>query len=305
MLKNPHRNQAGIGLIELMIAMVVGFILVGGALYLGNTSMRASRDNIRMSFINQELRDVLYQVTRDLKRASYWGGSLDLPRVNSVTTLTFSGVTTGASVSIVQDFDAADVTDAVVDRLGLASEVGATLVYLEDEVAYRATITDYDPDTNTYTATLQETFPNTVLAANGGAAKNTWTIIGPAPSVTLSGNCAIFSYDQNGDGLITNASPDERIGYRYDATDDAVEIRSGGGDCAAGGWVNITDDDTVEITAFTITNNSPDPVEASALSVRVREYTITISGQLKSDSSIERTVRETVRVRNNEIFKNI
>lgn len=312
MLTVTRKHQSGISLIELMIAMVVGFIIVGGALFLGNTSMKASRDNIRMSFLNQELRNVISLVSRDIRRASYWGGSLDLPRVNSVTTLTFSAAgpinTTG--VSVTQTFKSTDIdsnstdAEAIVDKLGNAS-VGGTLVYMENGIAYKATITAYDAGTNTYTVTIlgdgTNPFPNSVLAANGGADKSTWTIIGPAPAITISGNCATFSYDQNGDGVVSTSSPDERIGYRLDATDNAVEARQAGSGCGGSGWLNITDENTVNITNFTITDRSPSPVTGSALTVSVREYTIYIRGQLRSDSSIVREVRETIRVRNNEI----
>lgn len=300
MLKKRRNSQSGFSLIELMIAMVIGFIIVGGALYLGTASMKASRDNIRMSFLNQELRNVLNLVSRDLKRASYWGGTLDLVRVNSVATLTFSAVT-GTSVSVTQTYDTADVAEDVVDRLGNAS-VGSTLVYLQGGLPYRATITDYDEDTNTYTVDLLETFPNTVLAANGGAADGTWSIIGPAPSINLTGTtCVVFGYDMNGNGVVTTSSGgDERVGYRLNS--GAVEIRQGGAGCGDGGWQNVTDEDAVLITNFTITDHLVPAVAGSALSVRVREYTIQIAGELTADSNVKRAVRETVRVRNNEVF---
>lgn len=302
MLTSPRNSQSGIGLIELMIAMVVGFIIVGGALFLATSSMKASRDNIRMSFLNQELRNVLNLMTRDLKRASYWGGALDAVMVSQATTLNFSA-TSGSGISITQEFKTTDVSDAVVDRLGDAA-VGATLVYLEAGTAYHATITAYSAGTNTYTATLSGTFPSTVLAANGGAGKGTWLFIGPAPAVTvdLSGDdCAVFSYDMNGNGLITTSGPDERVGFRYDSGEGAIEVRQGGTDCSGTGWLNVTDEDAVEITGFTITDYAIPAVSGSVLSVTVREYTIEITGRLRSDTNVTRAVRETIRVRNNEI----
>lgn len=302
MLTSPRNSQSGFGLVELMIAMVVGFIIVGGALFLATSSMKASRDNIRVSFLNQELRNVLNLMTRDLKRASYWGGALDAVMVSQATTLTF-GATSGSGISITQEFKTADVSDTVVDRLGAAA-VGATLVYLEAGTAYRATITAYSASTNTYTATLTGTFPTTVLAANGGAGKGTWLFIGPAPAVTvdLAGDdCAVFSYDMNGNGLITTSDPDERVGFRYDSTEKAVEIRQGGTGCGGTGWLNVTDENAVEITGFTITDYAIPAVSGSVLSVTVREYTIEIAGRLRSDNNVTRAVRETIRVRNNEI----
>lgn len=298
MLTRPRNSQSGFSLVELMIAMVVGFIIVGGALYLATSSMKASRDNIRMSFLNQELRNVLNLVSRDIKRASYWGGSQDTIRVSQVTTLTF-GAVSGNGVSITQAFNTADVSETIVDRLGDAA-VGATLVYLEGGNRYRATITAYSSSTNTYTANLLDTFPSTVLAANGGARPTAWSFIGPAPTITVSGDCITFSYDMNGNGLITTSGPDERVGYRINAS--AVQVSDGGAVCGNNAnWQNITDGNAVNITGFTITDYAIPAVTGSALSVKVREYTIVITGALTSDSNVTRSVRETIRVRNNQI----
>lgn len=302
MLTNSRNSQSGFSLIELMIAMVVGFIIVGGALFLATSSMKASRDNIRMSFLNQELRNVLNLMTRDLKRASHWGGALDAIMVSQSTKLNFSA-TSGSGISITQEFETADVSGDVVDRLGNAA-TGATLVYLEAGTAYRATITGYNAGTRTYTATLTGTFPTTVLAANGGAGKGTWLFIGPAPTITtdLAGDhCIVFSYDMNGNGLITTSGPDERVGFRHDSAQGTVETRQGGTDCDGSGWQNVTDERAVNITGFRITDYAIPAVAGSVLSVGVREYTIEITGQLRSDSNVSRAVRETIRVRNNEI----
>jgi hypothetical protein len=50
-----------------------------------------------------------------------------------------------------------------------------------------------------------------------------------------------------------------------------------------------------------VTDNSPATVASSGFTIAIREYTISITGHLKSDSSVMRTIRETVRVRNDSM----
>jgi type II secretory pathway component PulJ len=293
-------GQRGLSLVEMMVALAVGMVVVSGALVLAASSMTASRDNIRMSFLNQELRNVMNLMTNDLRRASYWGGAVDATRVSSVSTLVFSSNAIGAA-TLALGFDGDDVSDALVDSLG-AKAVGTRLVYLEgDDDPYYADITAYDGSTNTFTATLNMDFPDTVLASKGGVVKGSWGLMAPESEVTASltgDHCAIFSYDVNANGLIDNT---ERMGFRYDATDKAVEIRQGGTDCSGSGWANVTDEKAVEITAFTITDQSPGVISAGNFDVSIREYSIEMTGRLKSDTSVVRSLRETIRVRNDSV----
>jgi type II secretory pathway component PulJ len=140
-----------------------------------------------------------------------------------------------------------------------------------------------------------------VLAAKGGVVKGSWGLVGPEAEVTASltgDDCAIFSYDVNADGQIDNT---ERMGFRYDAADKAVEMRKGGTDCSGSGWENVTDEDAVEIDVFTITDHSPGAISAGNFDVDIREYSIEMTGHLKSDPSVERSLRETIRVRNDSV----
>ena len=299
-------SQRGLSLVEMMVALAVGMVVVSGALVLAASSMTASRDNIRMSFLNQELRNVMNLMTNDLRRASYWGGAVDATRVSSVSTLVFSSNAIGAA-KLTLGFDGDDVSDALVDSLG-AKAVGTTLVYLEGSNNYTAKITAYDAGSNAFTATLNATFPVTVLASKGGVVKGSWGLMAPESEVTVSltgDHCAIFSYDKdvndqsvNANGLIDNT---ERMGFRYDATNKAVGIRQGGTDCDGSGWENVTDENAVEITAFTITDHSPGVISAGNFDVSIREYSIEMTGRLKSDTSVVRGLRETIRVRNDRV----
>ncbi len=73
--------------------------------------------------------------------------------------------------------------------------------------------------------------------------------------------------------------------------------------CWRGGgyWENLTDEKTIKITNFSVTDNSPAALTSSGFTIAVRVFTISITGQLKSDPSVERTLQETVRVRNDRL----
>lgn len=116
-----------------------------------------------------------------------------------------------------------------------------------------------------------------------------------APGVTAT--TAQIRYDENANGA---ADANEDYGYQYvdtngDGAADTIQARIG-----AGGWTNLTDPAVVRITSFAITNNSPTAINpaGAAAAVTVPVYTVQIDGRLVSDATVQRSIRETVRVRN-------
>jgi type IV pilus assembly protein PilW len=69
--KNFMKNQRGLTLIELMIAMVIGLLIVGTVITIFITNVRSNRDNVAMIKLNQELRGVMTFMSDELKRAGY------------------------------------------------------------------------------------------------------------------------------------------------------------------------------------------------------------------------------------------
>ncbi len=68
-----------------------------------------------------------------------------------------------------------------------------------------------------------------------------------------------------------------------------------------GNWENLTDERTIEITNFSVIDSSPAALTSSGFTIAVRVFTISITGRLKSDPSVVRTLQETVRVRNDRV----
>ncbi len=307
----PARRQFGFGLVELMIGLLVGMIVVAAALSLLSTTMASSNDNIKMLRLDQELRQVMTMLTRDLRRATIWDPAVDVTRVSLAHPLKLSGNTGSVTVTS---------SSGNLDDIG-AKAVGGTLVYTVQEddpltlvilfapKVYKGLITAYNSGSKIYSVTISTAWPATVVPASS------WSILRPESTITTdpttgSGTCILFAYDTDASGTYTNYSasapstPNEFFGYRYDIPAKAVETRkSSAGTCAGGGgnWENLTDENTIKITNFSVTNNPHTALTSSGFSIDVRVFTISITGQLKSDPSVVRTLQETVRVRNDRL----
>jgi type II secretory pathway component PulJ len=309
MLNRRIDRQAGFGLVELMIGLLVGMIIVGAALSLLTTTMASSNDSIKMTRLDQELRQTMTMLTRDLRRATIWDPAADALRLSLAAPLILSGGTSAGS------------TVTVTSNLGNLADIGAkaaggTLVYtvrtyntatnVYDITVYQGTINSYDSGAKSYSVTLSNTWPAEV--ATEGLPAGSWGVLRPESTITTDavpgtpGVCVLIVYDTDLTGIY---GTNERFGYRYDAAEKAVEIRTSADSahtCTSGGdWDNLTDENTVEIDDFSVTDNSPATVASSGFTIAIREYTISITGHLKSDSSVMRTIRETVRVRNDSM----
>lgn len=123
------------------------------------------------------------------------------------------------------------------------------------------------------------------------------TATGTDISINVGNDCISFSYDLNGDGTVdSSGDADDLFGYRYDSTDNAIEMRNGASNCAGGGWVNITDEDSIVISDLSFTDSSLSLTNSAENEIRFIE--ISITGRLDNDSSVTRTLTERVRVRN-------
>ena len=65
------KNQQGLTLIEMMIAMVVGLLLTAAVMTLFIANVRANSDSVAMIRLNQELRGVMTIISTEFKRAGY------------------------------------------------------------------------------------------------------------------------------------------------------------------------------------------------------------------------------------------
>ena len=77
MRHSPQRfsKPTGFSLVELMISIVIGLVVVGGVISVFASAVKSHTDNLRMTRLNQELRTTMTLMTRELRRAGFWGGA--------------------------------------------------------------------------------------------------------------------------------------------------------------------------------------------------------------------------------------
>lgn len=78
-----RRNQHGVTLIEIMIALVVGLILTGGILQVFASSQQTNRVHEAISRMQETGRMALEVISRDARMADFWGCAADIGNVTN------------------------------------------------------------------------------------------------------------------------------------------------------------------------------------------------------------------------------
>jgi type IV pilus assembly protein PilW len=76
---NVLSKQRGVSLIELMIALLVGLLVVGGLLQVYLSSKQGYNAQEQLARMQESGRFAMDLITTDLRRSGYWGGSVSLP----------------------------------------------------------------------------------------------------------------------------------------------------------------------------------------------------------------------------------
>lgn len=126
--RGMQRRQRGLSVLELMIGVTVGMIVVSGALSLFVRNLNGSRLLVNETRLNQDLRSAMDLVTRDLRRAGYWGNAIQGTIAQGATSATsqnpYSGVNTASASEVSYEFS----RDATEDNaLGVAEQFGFRL----------------------------------------------------------------------------------------------------------------------------------------------------------------------------------
>ncbi len=111
------KRQTGLSLIELMIGITIGLIIIAGVTSVYVATIGSSSDALAAARLNQELRAAMQVMTRDIRRAGFWGGAepgdIDNPFTRDDTNLTVDG-----SSCILYTYDANNSGDIDYDNPG-------------------------------------------------------------------------------------------------------------------------------------------------------------------------------------------
>ena len=311
--RSPH-FMLGVSLVELMIGVAIGLILISGTIAIFGATVNSQSSALKAIRLEQELRAVMDLISRDLRRAGYWGmagfaarplGDLKPNAVSGNITLTSSTGTPFAP------FGASIVGLSIISGAGFA------------------TITGYN-SSKSVSATVTRNFSSTSAIGEGK-----WMIVNPfldalnGTDVVISGSCIQYAYDAppytaGGVNVVDVAADNnERYGFRRisNAGVGVVQMHTGVGviNCASGTgtWANMSSDNVVNITNLTFSQSNYRCVNASTGSdcnpthtatyvapatghvlVWMREVELKLEGQLLADAGVQRTLLENVRLRN-------
>ena len=104
MLKPPmltYANQRGAGLVELMIALVLGMMVVGSALGLYANTFGSNGSYLQVARLNNDLRAVMTIIAKDLRRAGY-SSTAAAGTANPFEAITITG---GTQITFSYDYD--------------------------------------------------------------------------------------------------------------------------------------------------------------------------------------------------------
>ncbi|MDO9285355.1 MAG: hypothetical protein Q7U26_10690 [Aquabacterium sp.] len=102
------RLRRGVSIVELMVGITVGLLVVSGALSMSASNLDKSRRLLSDVRFNQDLRVAADLVTRDLRRAGYWGEAIRGTQAIGATAATaqnpYAGVTGSAGAGFTYQF---------------------------------------------------------------------------------------------------------------------------------------------------------------------------------------------------------
>lgn len=298
MTRSYSSRQRGLTLIELMISITIGLFVLAGLTYMISSSMNTNTQTLRSTRLNQELRAAMQLITHDLKRAGGAGLTEQAIQFSAAHGLTFSALSgTGIVITATPSgtaFDSWVVADVYIRAVTL-NILNGTTTNSCIKITARNSNTQL---TGSNVACPSESTANAMPALT--ISQSSWVftslfnntdflLTDASDSTDMSYNCAMLRYDLDKDNVLDAT---ETIGFRYDSTDKAIEVwNSGTATCSAGTWANLTDEQTIQITDFTITRLTP-------INSGLIEFKIVLTGNLISDTSFTRTTEEVVRIRN-------
>lgn len=157
----PHRRaSAGIGLVEIMVALALGLFIVAVAIAQLLSQLREQHRRLTETRLRQEMRAALVLVEHDLRRAGHWGDpaagvwrmGAAVPRANPYSAVTPDGSTATSATSLAYTYSRDTTENHTLDppeHFGLRLNSGSGAVELRIGDAWQAVT---DPQVARFTA---------------------------------------------------------------------------------------------------------------------------------------------------------
>ena len=287
---NTKTQQSGFTITEMMVGVAVGLIVTAGVASFFMSTLTSSKTLLESSKLNQELNMAMNIMMTEIRRAGYWEFANGVDKPDSVDKIVGDKFTKTDIQTMLDAFETAN--GFAVNGIGLTNPF-------------------YESANNIAIHTINNT-----------------------------GDCILFAYDYDeidgtavSDAGYGTAEGSDFRGFKIETNDDGInelKMRITGSvtddtDCnhTDDTWQSITDPDMITISTLSFTTTGSkcsnldvdaDPVvaaddaitsacttAANSRNVEVRQINIVITGALKNDSSTEKTLTSTVKVRNDYI----
>ena len=261
-------RQAGLTLVELLIGVVVGFIVVSGAISVYASTVTSSSELLKSSKLHQETSALLHVMANDLRRAGYWGAI----NTRNIDQNPFSR--TDATMLVVRD-------DMAGDALQPARGQGSCVTYAYDSTNLPGNTAGLLEDTDLYGFRLNGTV---VQMRQSGSIDATDCIGGTCTSC----NNGVWQNVTDPDLIeITNLTFDLSESQCLNGSEpDGIDDNGSG-----------IVDDAAEMDCYL----NPPTVGSGDTTVETREILITVAGRLANDPLTQTQLSQTVRVRNDKL----
>lgn len=260
-----NRNR-GMTLIEIMIALLLGLMVIGGVMTIYISSIRGSTDIANSARLNYDLDSVMQMMVNDIRRAGYWGDAVSgsVAKNNPPTCDTGNPFTCG------------DADIVISKKTGEADD--SCILYAYDFDDGDSTTTPEEPDGN---VNLNEYFGFRLNgngvdmrysvddATNISCDDGNWENI--VDTETVSINSLSFS-------MVNSKCLNNTISDVYTDTSNPID-----NSCAAA--------------------VSEGAVSSDDVVIETRQIDITLTGQVNGEDVVNKSLTDIVKVRNDRIFE--
>jgi len=264
-LVSARARQHGVTLVELLVGMVVGLIVVGGAIAMYTSSVRSSNDTLKSSKLNQEISTLLHVIANDVRRAGFWG-NMDMSAIDQNP---FNQQ--GATALVVLDDMASNVIQPPNGQ-------GSCIVYAYDATYLPGNVGGVIENTDLFGFRL-----------NGSVVQMRQT------GVVDGANCVGGTCDNCTNGTWEDVTDPNLI----EITELTFDLANS--QCLNGTEPNALDDDADgvidEDDEFNCYVTVP-PNGSDAVTAETRELLVTVTGRLAGDTSTQVSGSQSVRIRN-------